>query len=519
MPRFALVDEHTYYDEADDVGPDGEPIKNEKGEPQRKIVAIDLDPEELDRISNTCNGRIKNTGDYCPAVVGHTKDNLPTKFQPRLVGLLKDFSVETFRNPDTGEPVVDQKSGKPKLAIYATPFAKHENLDDFLSNPRRSIELRFHEGTIDPLSLLGAEQPARDLGLHKFSAIDAPNREKPYRYSISDQKQATEQTMADDKKNDAAGDSTSGDAKMVNLVFEDARWKKMESILDKLNQLFEHDGSAPSADAPNLSAPPVDPASGPDAQPVAGEHDDLLGPAGGEPMNGDEHGGPDSFNDEPFDLTMDDADGDKDDDEEDDKKKKEDPKKMSASAPGVGNVSMPQFDKGKTKMSANDAGLEEPIKLAKDRQDKARFAKAEQRIVALENALKISNEEKELNAIQADLVSLNSEGVDYDAAYELPRLVRMSKDERTAHYNYMRTKYGKTVPGGGKLPVPTEEQAPQRFSKADQVVPVNSTGDATGAETIEIGREMAKHKISKEDAIAKLRGTSATGANGTVKVR
>jgi len=243
-----------------------------------------------------------------------------------------------------------------------------------------------------------------------------------------------------------------------------------------------------------------------------------------------EHGGgghdADSYNDEPFDLTMDEPEGGEDDEEEKKKKSKEHdyihdaPAKMSAvSAPGVGNVCIPQSPKGKHKMSAQAANLEEPIQMARDRQEKARFAKMEQRLAAVENENKSLRERNELAEVQTMLAGLDVEGVDYDPNYELPKLVRMSKDERTAHLEYMRAKYQKALPGSGKIPVPNEHQTPQRFSKADQVASAGSMDGVSVGEVAAIGRLMAHEKISKEDAIAKIRGVATAGANGTVKVR
>lgn len=552
MPRFALVDEHTYSQ--------AKKSKDSNGNEVNELVPVTLNSEELARIVSVCNRRISETGDFSPCVIGHTDDNLPTKFQPSIAGFAKDFAVEPLINPETGEKVG-------RLAIYATPFAKPENLNLFLEHPRRSVELYFDEGSIDPISLLSSETPARDLGLHKFSASESVNshREKPYRYSVSFQphKESPEKNM-----NDIAAPIDTAtkpvDDPVVSKVFESDRWKQMESSINDIKGMLQSlaGGAGGPVDDPataggDMSAG-VPEASGMDQGGLS--HDDLLGPSGehgftpeslGEPGHeydpeleledhdddfGDDKKKPKKKDDKDFDDEEKDEDfDDEDEDEKDRKKSKKDkkakcevgdddcePDRMSAaSAPGANNGYLPG---GKKKMARNESVLEDPIREARTRQDKARFAKLEARINELEANNAKLNEQKDIAEVQSLLSGLDSEGLAYEAEYELPRLVRMSKAERTAHIDYLRRVCRPIVPGNGKFPVPDETQAKVRFSKSLQQENAGA-GFSSPVEAVECGREAAIQSAKTGKSVSPLevlqakRGTNGTNAGGVTKVR
>jgi len=120
------------------------------------------DERLLHRIAENCNRRIRTTGDYCPIVVAHTRDQdekSSVDDDPQVIGLAGPFYVSDFVNTD----------GVTVKAIYSTfwIFAEDEKL--FLKNPRRSVEIwpedKPENRYFDPLAVLGAETPKRDLGL------------------------------------------------------------------------------------------------------------------------------------------------------------------------------------------------------------------------------------------------------------------------------------------------------------------------------------------------------------------
>jgi len=126
-------------------------LKDNKGN-----VVIRLDKDKLQEIVNTNNTRMSNTGDEIPLVIGHTKDDAPESEQPEIVGYATNLKVEPFF-----------KTGR--KCITAT-FKFFKNTVDKVRNfPRRSIELWLSDYKIDPISLLGATTPERDLGLLRLS--------------------------------------------------------------------------------------------------------------------------------------------------------------------------------------------------------------------------------------------------------------------------------------------------------------------------------------------------------------
>jgi len=126
-------------------------LKDNKGN-----VVISLDQKILEEIANVNNQRISDTGDLIPLVIGHTKDDIPENQQPEIVGYASDLKVEPFF-----------KTGK-KCITATFKFFKN-NIDKVRKFPRRSIELWLSDYKIDPISLLGATTPERDLGLLKLN--------------------------------------------------------------------------------------------------------------------------------------------------------------------------------------------------------------------------------------------------------------------------------------------------------------------------------------------------------------
>lgn len=128
-----ILDEHVLKDD------DGNPL-------------VVFNERRLRQIAARNNRRIKQTGDLIPLVIGHTKDDAPEEAQPEIVGYATDLRVRPFRK--TGRKAITAK-----FLYFANKVAKARGF------PRRSIELWLSDGKIDPISLLGATTPDRDLGL------------------------------------------------------------------------------------------------------------------------------------------------------------------------------------------------------------------------------------------------------------------------------------------------------------------------------------------------------------------
>lgn len=119
-------------------------------------VVIRLDQKKLSEIVRVNNKRMGSTGDEIPLVIGHTKDDASEDDQPEIVGYATDLKVEPFF-----------KTGR-KCITATFKFFKHA-ADKVRGFPRRSIELWLSDYKIDPISLLGATTPERDLGLLRLS--------------------------------------------------------------------------------------------------------------------------------------------------------------------------------------------------------------------------------------------------------------------------------------------------------------------------------------------------------------
>lgn len=117
---------------------------------------VDVTEDMLQRIAANQNKRIKATGDLTPIVIGHTRDDQDEKSAPEIVGYASNYRVRKFF-----------RTGKRALACTFHVFKK--KADEVRRFPRRSVELWLGSLTIDPISLLGATTPERDLGLLRLS--------------------------------------------------------------------------------------------------------------------------------------------------------------------------------------------------------------------------------------------------------------------------------------------------------------------------------------------------------------
>lgn len=143
IPRVAVVDEFDL------------PILNQQtGETEYFAV----DRAFLDRCIANGNRREAETGDLCPIVIGkvsgahHTVAGLCEAAQPEVVGYARNWSGDLLGNTN-------------RYAAYADFWVKNEDVERVKKYPRRSAEIWRGRAEIDPISLLGATTPERDLGL------------------------------------------------------------------------------------------------------------------------------------------------------------------------------------------------------------------------------------------------------------------------------------------------------------------------------------------------------------------
>lgn len=123
----------------------------------------------LRQIAQNQNDRIADTGDYVPVVQWHTKEDGAPDEDPPLVGYAGPFFVAPYGHT------------KPRPCIYARKIYVYKDKERiYRRRPRRSVEMwpekdpkdRF----FDPIALLGAETPKRDLGMSLTYSRSAGDR-------------------------------------------------------------------------------------------------------------------------------------------------------------------------------------------------------------------------------------------------------------------------------------------------------------------------------------------------------
>lgn len=161
--KFDIQHDVPVFDEHQDV----EPARDETGIVQRdandKPLAyqpVHYTREVLEAMCENMNSRIRETGDYTPITIGHSKRNSESGDDtPPVYGFAGPFYVGQFGKE------------RPRAAIFAKNWALYREDADNLKKryPRRSVELwaepNLKDRYFDPISLLGAETPRRDLGL------------------------------------------------------------------------------------------------------------------------------------------------------------------------------------------------------------------------------------------------------------------------------------------------------------------------------------------------------------------
>lgn len=227
-------------------------LKDAKGN-----VVIRLDHNKLQEIVNVNNKRISGTGDEIPLVIGHTKDDAPENEQPEIVGYATNLQVEPFF-----------KTGR--KCITATFKFFKGTVDKVRGFPRRSIELWLSDYKIDPISLLGATTPERDLGLLRLSKAGV----KKYQRTME----------MDEQLNDQNNSSGGPNQEIVDAVLSALQQTDVWQFLSQLASQAGQEEPAPEGDMG--AAPEAPPAEVPmdSGVPAEGAEEPMPEEGGEEPM-------------------------------------------------------------------------------------------------------------------------------------------------------------------------------------------------------------------------------------------
>lgn len=410
-----LLDEHTLKDE------DGNEI-------------LKVDRRKLEEIARKNNERIAQTGDYTPYVVGHTREDAPEDEQPQIVGYATHFTVKPLK-----------KTGRYAIHAHSKFFADKKHLVNRF--PRRSVELWLDDWKIDPIALLGATTPERDLGLlqlarggrRKLRRVFNPNP-GPVRYQMPfppaqtpSGPPAPAQPTTQDMQQGAGDPQAAAVAQAVVAMLEDtAEWQWIRQQIEA-----------------SQAAPP------PAGDPMAGM-DDMLPPVASDqaldPMMGDEFGGGDE------DAEYDDED-DEDEDEEDEEE--DDPVRYSASyasgtntfTPGTSsNRPMTTYSRppagrpARPQAPADLSGLAYRLKAAADarRLQYARQQRAMHYMASELQSLRLRYQRAER---EKDLIQLEAEGVLLDRVEELDAVVGMPQKQYESYLGRLRKRYSRAPVG------------------------------------------------------------------------
>lgn len=321
----------------------------------------------LRKIAANQNKRFSETGDATPLVIGHTKDGANEHDQPEVVGYATNFRVTRFF-----------KTGKQALACDFHIYRK--DVDKVKKYPRRSVELWLNSMTIDPISLLGATTPERDLGLLRLSKADAGNKLT---------------TSIDDSGELAVDENTQ---QIVDAVLEAI---KQTDVWQYMTQKMQEEGSQADSAANAGDENPL--AAGDDAVPAEGEYD----PQGDEGMldalgGGGDAGGVPGGDDEAM--------------------------KMAAGAPSGGNTFAPGM-----------GGMGDE----KHQYSKVTFAKLARENEEMKSTMNALLRRYQRAEREKDLIQLESEGYMLDREEELNLCTNLDNDQFKAHLQRVRLRYQK----------------------------------------------------------------------------
>lgn len=218
----------------------------------------DITPAFLDELVKHMTERERLTGDLSPLVIGHTKSGEREIDGPLVVGFAKNW-----HRGELGE------TGRQCAFIDA--WIRKEYVELVRNYPRRSSEVWVSRHEIDPISLLGATTPSRDLGLLKLSREGSFSYDSPGVMTMPEPKTdpKTDPKPAADPKNTGESKGLEG---------------KIDQLLQMFQQLLASGGGgacAPGAGAGAAASPSAGAGAGAGDQMSDEEFEKLMSELGG----------------------------------------------------------------------------------------------------------------------------------------------------------------------------------------------------------------------------------------------
>jgi hypothetical protein len=168
IPNVPAFDEHEEDIWVPEEDSKGNVVKDASGKIKKRKQVWNCDESELEEICRANNERLEKTGDLTVIAIGHTDDNAPATQQPPVVGVAKDWRVDRFGPEGKLAAVHDWYIDRHWLCdgkACSDAEAKAKAKAFMRRYPRRSIELWRNSKIVDPISVLGAQTPQRDLGM------------------------------------------------------------------------------------------------------------------------------------------------------------------------------------------------------------------------------------------------------------------------------------------------------------------------------------------------------------------
>lgn len=215
-----------------------------------------VDETFLDRLVAHMNEREQATGDLAPLVIGHTEDGQKETDAPPVVGYARNWHKGDLFN--TG-----------RKAAFFDAWINKADVETVKRYPRRSCEVWPNRFEVDPISLLGATTPARDLGLMRL-ARDGSFTIQPH----------GDLTMPVEEKKDVKPDSAKPPADPKESGKAKSEDGKIDQILALLTKLAEA--------LPGVAGPGADPAAAAGAAPPGGDPAAAGGAPGGDQQMSDQ---------------------------------------------------------------------------------------------------------------------------------------------------------------------------------------------------------------------------------------
>jgi len=355
----------------------------------------DFAESDLIEIARNSQARIDDTGDACPLTLGHTPKRGENKPQPQIVGDARNFRVGQFGKT------------KPRACIFADFNIEAKHADTVREQyPRRSIELWPNDRVIDPIALLGATTPQRDLGLLKFNR----HSDDSIHYSRERDGEPIRHEMRDG--------AMFGMEDFMSLFMETPVGKYLQNKMEEDMQA----GAAASVNAEQVNKDAEELNAEAEGKDIDGDGDlDTLGTDEGDNLHDD---------DAPPDV---DAEAGDDEspfppDESNDPKKKKEPVKMA-------------------KQEKSEAT--EKIRMERDSLA-IKFAKLEERLKVTESKLEAAEKKAAKAERERAFAQLESEGLDFERAEEMAYCEDMSAEQFAKHCDHMKKRYQRATPGRGR---------------------------------------------------------------------